>query len=677
MGPSRGDEVRNVAVLGHRGSGKTALVQAMLYVAGAAPRLGKPGAWAAGLDESPEEQAHLGSFELRCAALKWQGARVNLFDSPGDASFVAQARLALEAADAAILVVSAKDGVQSGTERAFRWIREKKLPCLVVLTDPDDGHARLDEVVGEIRRSLDAHADLMEVCDGERDAWHGVIEVERPAAWLAAETDKSHEASAQIPAQLREAVARARARLVDDAAAADDAMTERYLEKGDLSQEELDEAVRLAVARSQLLPLFIASPMKPTGVAALLDAVVHVLPPPADRAAEPLSLLVFKTTNDVHAGRAVWARVRSGRLQPDDTLAISGKPDVRERVTLMHQPIAGDLRSVNAASAGEVVVLPKLKSARTGDVLHAPGQAGPERPQMPPAIFSRALSVDSRGHEEKVAAALARLAEEDPGLTFTFDEQTRDLILSGHGLMHLEVTADRLRRRAGVEFKLGPPRIPYRETFLRAAMNVEGKQKKQSGGHGQFGVCHIDVEPLPRGAGFQFEDAIVGGVIPRQFIPSVQKGVERALARGVLAGYPVTDVKVRLVDGKTHSVDSSDAAFQVAGYRAFMAAAEQAHPVLLEPVMKLEVKVPAEALGDVIGDLNARHGRVLSTDTSDSRMVVTALVPLTHLLDYEPKLTALSRGHGSFSMSFDHYDAAPPALQEKIVSERGFKPAEE
>jgi elongation factor G len=298
------------------------------------------------------------------------------------------------------------------------------------------------------------------------------------------------------------------------------------------------------------------------------------------------------------------------------------------------------------------------------------------QPELPLAIFSRALVVDggSRGLEDKVVQALQRLVEEDPGLVFAHDAMSRDLLISGLGVMHLEITLERLKRRTGVDVKLGPPRVPYKETIRGRAANVEGKLKKQTGGHGQFAVCYIDLEPLPHGAGFEFEDAIVGGVVPRQFIPSVEKGVRRALEHGVLAGYPVLDVKVRLIDGKHHSVDSSDAAFQAAGYRAFRTAMTQSNPAILEPIMKLEITVPQEAMGDVIGDLNSRHGKVMGTNNAPNGAVITAMLPLAQTLDYEPKLTAMTHGRGSFTLAFDHYDYCSPQTQDKVVKESGYKP---
>ncbi|MBV9948834.1 MAG: elongation factor G, partial [Myxococcales bacterium] len=370
-------------------------------------------------------------------------------------------------------------------------------------------------------------------------------------------------------------------------------------------------------------------------------------------------------------------RVLSGTLRPD-TNVVCGSSAHRERVGPLSQGSPREMKPVAEAIAGDICAVAKLKAARTGDTISDEKRPFAARlPPPPPALYSRTLTVEGKGLEEKAAAALQRISEEDPGLTFKHDAQSREMVVEGLGALHLDITLERLRRRAQVDARLGPPRISYRETLRGRTAHVEGKQKKQTGGHGQFGVCYIDVEPLPRGSGFLFEDAIVGGVIPRQFIPSVEKGVKRGMEHGVLAGYPVVDVKVRLVDGKYHSVDSSDAAFQVAGFRAFRAAMSAAQPALLEPIAKLEVTIPGEYLGDVIGDINARGGRVVGTNTAANGSEVIAYVPLAGTSDYEPKLTSITSGRGTFHLAFDHYDYCSPHTAEKVVKESGYKHVDE
>jgi elongation factor G len=653
------EDVRTVAVVGHKGAGKTSLIEAAMFVGGAAPKKTKNGDHAGGLDDTPEEKAIGATLEARCVSLKWGKTKINLIDTPGDAGFVADTRVALAAADSAIVVVSAKDGVGSGTERVFRWIREAQLPCAVVITKVDDPNARVDSVLEEVKGTLRAPIAMMEVPSGAGPEFRGVVAVGSGKAWIG-DAECPTTKPVPVPAESERSVSDTRAHLVDDVAATDDTLTEHYLERGDLTQDELDDGARHAVSDCKLVPVYEASSVEPHGIAALLDAVVDVLPSPSVHAPwratdgserlsssdAPFAALVLKTRIDPHAGRIAYARVLSG--------------------------------THGESPAGDVVLLTKHKSAKTGDTLS--DEKSPFElalPARPAALFSRALIAEGRGASDKAAATLARMIEEDPGLVVTHDEATRDTLVSGLGALHLEVTLQRLRRRASIDCKLGPPRVPYCETVRGRVMKVEGKLKKQTGGHGQFGVCVIDVEPRPRGSGFLFEDAVVGGAIPRQFISSVERGLQRALQHGVLGGYPVVDVLVRVVDGKAHSVDSSDAAFQGAAFRAFRAAMLQAQPVILEPVVRLDVTIPNDAVGAIIGDLNARHGKVLGTSGTGDGSVVSALVPLAQTLDYEPRLTAMTHGRGSYSLAFERYDYASPQVQEKAIRDSGYHHAPE
>jgi elongation factor G len=683
------DAIRNVVVLGHKGAGKTSLVEAALYIAKAAPKLGKPGDRSSGLDDSPEERAHLTTLEARPASLRWNGAKVTLIDTPGDASFAAEALLAVAACDAAIVCVSARDGVQSGTERALAWVREQGLPCAVVLTKMDDAHARPEEVVAELRQQLTSPVALEEIPAGVGSKFQGVIDVRTGKAWVGKPETPTSTTPGSVRPEAKPSVAEARAHLVDDVAGTDDALTEKYLTEGDLTQAELDDGERRAVAQCKLVPVYEASCTMPSGIVALLDAIVDVLPSPAQRPPfagaqgderrdaspdGPLAAFVFKTHIDPHAGKVSYVRVVSGTLRPDVSVVCSGSGQ-RDRIGALSQGVGWKQTThVDQALAGDICTVAKLKVARTGETLSDERRPFTARlPPAPPALYSRTLVVDGRGAAEKAAIALQRICEEDPGLVFKHDEQSHEILLEGLGALHLDITLERLRRRAAVECHLGPPRIAYRESVRGGARLVEGKQKKQTGGHGQYAVCVIDVDPLPRGGGFVFEDAVVGGAIPRQFIPSVEKGVRRAMERGTLAGFPVVDVKVRLLDGKYHAVDSSDAAFQVAGYRAFRAAMQAAQPALLEPVGRLKVTIPGQHLGDVIGDINARGGRVVGTGGAGAIAVVEALLPLAHTQDYEPKLTGLTSGRGSFTLAFDHYDVTSPNTAEKVIQETGFQ----
>lgn len=690
-------DIRNIAIIGHKGSGKTSLAEAMLFVAKATPKLGKVDEKSSVLDEAIEEKEHACSLEASIAHVIWGGKKINIVDTPGEGSFLAETRLALGAVDAAILVVSAKDGVQPITERVFGWAKAQKLPILVVITKIDAENAKPDDAAAEVRARLKAPVAVLEVHAGEGLEYQGVIALRTKKAWIGKPEAPNAIAPGAIPDAFAKVVENSRAKLVDDVAGTNDDLTEKYLTEGDLSQEDLDKGLRLAVASGNIVPIYFASGTRPSGVAALLDAIVELVPPPTQhapfrgtvpatkqgaKASEverpastdgPAAAFVFKTSIDPHAGRTSFVRVLSGVIKPDSTL-LNASTGTTEKLGRIVNVIGKDAKPVDEARAGDIVALVKLKATLSGQTLC--DEKSPfllTAPELPPPLFSRGVKFEAKGGEDKVATALYRLAEEDPGLSIGQDETTREMVVSGLGGLHLEITVERIRRRIGIDCRLGPPHIAYKETITRKVTGVEGKHKKQSGGHGQFGVCYIDIEPLPRGKGFEFEDAVVGGAIPRQFIPSVEKGIVKSMAKGFLAGFQMIDVKVRLFDGKYHDVDSSDAAFQMAGSKAFKAACAQAHPVLLEPIVKMQVISPGGAMGDIIGDINSRRGRILGTDTLDDSTVVNAFVPLSEVLEYESKLKSMTQGKGTFSMAVDHLEICPPMVQEKVIKESGFK----
>jgi elongation factor G len=694
METSRAEDIRSVAVVGHKGAGKTALIEAMAYLTRAVSRLGKPGERGLGLDDTPEEEAHQATCETRLVTLSWGGARLHLLDTPGESGFWADTRLAFEAADAVLLVVSARAGIEPGTRRLASLVQELKKPCMVAITRCDDDQARVEEVVGALR-DLKEPVAIVEVPHhrAQGAALDGVVSVATMKAFIGHRESPDQLDPDPIPEDVKDEVRRTRERLVDDVAGTDDTLAEHYLTDGDLDPAELLVGERRAVASGKLVPVLFTSATVPFGIVALLDALVDFAPTARDlppragtsdgrdvtrepRSDAPLCALVVKTKIDAH-GRTSLVRVVSGTLRSDGHVLCVGSGE-KERIGQLLRGAGKEQKPLTEACAGELVIVPKLKRARTGETLT--DDKHPivlEGPVLPVPIFSRAVITPQKSVDEKIAQALRVLEEEDPGLRVALGADGHQLVVSGLGALHLDITLERLRRRTKVDVKLGPPRVAYCETITRPVKGVEGKQKKQTGGHGQFGVAILDVEPLPRGAGFVFEDAVVGGTVPRQFIGSVQKGVERALARGVVAGYPVVDVKVRLVDGKHHSVDSSDAAFQTAGYKGFLAAARAARPVLLEPLAKLSLTVPAQALGDVLGDVAARNGSVLGHDVSGEFAQIAAYLPFAQMSDYEPVLSARTQGRGSFVFSFDHYELVPPAAQAKIVRDSGFQAEDE
>jgi elongation factor G len=690
-------DIRNVAIIGHKGSGKTSLAEAILYVAKATPKLGKVDDRSSILDETIEEKEHQCSLEASVAHVAWNGKKINIVDTPGEGSFLSETRLALAAVDAAVLVVSGKDGVQPITERVFSWAKSQNLPVLVVVTKVDAENAKPDEVVAEIRTRLKAPLAVMEIHAGEGLDYKGVVTLRTKKAWVGKPEAPNAVAPSAIPDDIAKDFETGRGKLIDDIAGTDDELTELYLTEGDLSQEQLDKGLRNAFSTNKVVPVYFASGTRPSGIVALLDAIVELVPPPtqhppfkgtvpttkqgatpaeAERPSStdaPIAAFVFKTSIDPHAGRTSFTRVISGVIKPDSTL-LNTTTGNSERIGKIYMVVGKDMKQMDEAVAGDIVALSKLKATLSGHTLSEEKNAFLfNAPELPPSLFSRGVKFEAKGGEDKVATALYRLAEEDPGLSIGQDMATRELVVSGLGGQHLEITVERIRRRIGIDCRLGPPHIAYKETITRKVAGVEGKHKKQTGGHGQFGVCYIDLEPTPRGQGFVFEDAIVGGSIPRQFIPSVEKGVVKSMARGFLAGFPMIDLKVRLYDGKYHDVDSSDAAFQMAGSKGFKAACSQAHPVILEPIVKMQVIAPSTAMGDVIGDINSRRGRVIGTDTIDDQTVVNAYVPLSEILEYESKLKSMTQGKGTFSMTVDHLEICPPIVQEKVIKDSGFK----
>lgn len=668
MTAPRTTEIRNIAVVGHKSSGKTALVEAMLMLAQSAPNGVVRDSHGHFLDDTPEERAHGATLETRLEPLHWGDVKVNVLDTPGDASALVETRLALGAVDAALLVVDAKSGVQTGTDRVIQWIREAKMPCVVALTRIDDERARVDEVVAELRQRLHLPMAMLTVCDTTGTKVGTIASVLPRKAWFGAETP-TVKASAEIPASIADRLKKAREQLAEDVAATDDALTEKYLDQGDLSDEELVAGLKAAVRKRAAVPLFTITSLKPQGVLALIQGIVDYVPPPEARDDAPLEAYVFKTHIDPHSGRASYTRIYSGVLHADDQV-VNANSGQREKIGVILEGSDKNSAHQVEAHAGDIISITKLKVTHTGETLSDPANVHVHPgTTLPPRLFSRALLTEVRGADEKIAESLEKLCEEDAALSYSLDEATHQLVLAGTNAAHLDLALERLKRRSGLEVKLGPPRIAYRETISRSAKNVEGKQKKQTGGHGQFAVCYIDVDPKRRGEGFEFEDAVVGGTVPRQFISSVEKGIHRALKAGPIAGYPVVDVKVRLFDGKSHSVDSSDAAFQTAAYRGMRAGLESASPVLLEPHMSIEVTVPSGFIGDVMGHLNGIGGRISGQDGADEESVIRATAPLAQLLDYEPRLSAMTQGRGTFTMQFSHYDACSPVVQARIAAE--------
>lgn len=679
------EHIRNVAVVGHGGTGKTSLVEAMLYAAGAIDRLGRVDDGTTTTDFDAEEIRRKHTINASLAPLEWEGVKVNLIDTPGYPDFVGEMVGALRVSDAALLVVDGVAGVEVQTEWAWARAEQGGLARLVVVNRLDRENASFEGAVEALRARFGTRVIPVHLPVGAESSLAGVVDLVTMQAHLRRDGQQVVEA---IPEALRGAAAAARERLMEVAAESDDTLVEKYLETGALTDDELRRGLVAGARAAKVVPVLAAAGSRLVGVRPLLGAVVALLPSPADRGpargthprndaevvvepAErgPLAALVFKTMADPYVGRLSYFRVYGGTLA-SDSQAYNATRDRTERVGQLYHLRGKHQEATPRVGPGDLGAVAKLAETATGDTLC--GKDAPVR--LPPVDFpqptiSMAIEPKSKADEDKMGNALHRLAEEDPTFRVRRDAELKQTVISGMGESHLEIMADRLRRKFGVEVTLALPRVPYRET-IRGKAKAQGRHVKQSGGRGQYGVCFLEVEPLPRGGGFEFVDRIFGGAIPNQFIASVEKGVRKALEDGVLAGYPVVDIRVTLYDGKYHDVDSSDIAFQLAGALAFKEATTQAGLVLLEPILDLAVRVPEELMGDAIGDLNAKRARITGMESQgDGTTVVTAQVPQGEILRYASDLRSLTGGRGTFTAAFSHYEPVPPQVADRLVAE--------
>lgn len=676
-------KIRNLVLIGHGGVGKTAFAEALLVTAGVEKTPGRTEDGSSHFDTEPEEQKRGHSMFSHFHRLEWKGSRLHLVDTPGTPAFVHEASRALLAGTAAALVLAPEGGLRGEDQKVLAWAAEDGLPLLALVTRMDHERADFEAVAAGLAEEIERKVVPVSLPIGQGEAFRGVVDLLGERALLA--QGESGVKIEEVPAEMAEAVAAAREGLVEAVAESDDALLEKYLESGELGAEEVREGLRAALRAGRLVPVACGSASGAAGAAALLDLLVEVFPSAAElpaaegedprsgdgvkrepSASEPFSAQIVRTIIDPFAGKLSVMRVLSGQVSGDTTVFNSSR-QVRERLGHLFALEGKKQVPISGAVAGSIVAVAKLKESATGDTLcdeKAPVRY--PRPRDFEAAISFAIEAKSKGEEEKVVAGLHRLQEEDPALHLDRDEQTKEMILGGVGQLHVEAAIERLKRKYGVEVVLKAPKVPYKET-IRAQAQAEGKIKKQTGGHGQFAVVWLEVEPLPRGAGFEFVDKIVGGVVPRNFIPAVEKGVREAMASGGIAGYPVVDVRVTLYDGKHHEVDSSEMAFKLAASAGFKAACEKARPVLLEPILTVEISVPDEAMGDVIGDVNARRGRVQGVEPRGHTQVIRAQVPMAEMLKYAPDLNSMTGGRGSFHAEFSHYEELPAALVEKVV----------
>lgn len=678
--------IRNVALVAHHGVGKTSLAEALLYRAGATNRIGRVADGNTMLDQSPEEIARQITIDLGLAQFDYQGHRINLLDTPGYPDFVGDVYSALRVADSAILVLRASAGVEVGTEVVWQVLRQERSPLLVVVNMMDKEHADFDAAVRSCHERLGLNAIPVQLPIGTGERFHGVVDlIENKAFTFTGRGIDEVSQEVPIPADLRERAAAARARLLEEAATGDERLMERFLATGDLSVAEIRKGLCERVVQGDLAPAFCCSATLNLGVKEVLDEIVDVLPSPLDVPPQrgpvngggevaitpetdaPLAATVFKTLAEAHLGELSLLRLWSGHAAPGQEVVNTARGRAEKLGNLYH--LCGRERSeCRGAAAGDIVAAVKLRETHTGDTLA--DKARPVRlapPDFPEPVAAECIRARNKGDEERMAVGLMRLHEEDPTLSKHYEESTRETLVRGMGDLHLEVLVERMRKRFGVEVLLSRPHVPYRET-IRGRAEGDYRHKKQSGGRGQFGEVHLRVAPLPRGTHYAFVDEVKGGVIPGPYIPAVEKGVIAGMERGPLAGFPVVDVQTTVFFGKYHDVDSSEMAFKIAAESCFHQVVLAASPMLLEPFADLEIRVPEEFLGDVMGDLSSKRGKILGAEADGRYQVVRARVPMAETYKYATHLRALTQGRGLYRARLSHYEEVPREIADKVIA---------
>jgi elongation factor G len=681
------DRIRNVALVGHRGSGKTSLHEALLFEAGAINRLGSVPDQSTASDSDPDEQARQMSISATLSSLTWQDRKINLLDTPGEPSFVADALGALRVCESAVFVVNAVMGVEVTTTRLWTRAAELDIARMLFVNMLDRERADFFRTLEQLKRSFGQHVVATEIPIGSEHEIRGVIDLVDMKGFRQDSPGRSDWSEIEIPEPSAELAQEYREKLMDEVCEVSDTLMERYLDGGEISHAEIVDALKEGTNHGKIFPVVCGVATANLGTTRLLDAIVEDLPSPVKHGSlqvgeveltasedEPLFAYVFKTRADPFAGRINLLRVYQGVMSADSQ-ALNTRAHVKERIGQLLVSSGKEVEHVEEFGPGDIGAVAKLKETRAGDWLAARDEPiEMPRLKLPAPVMAFAVEPRSRGDEEKVLSSLRRLQEEDPTIDLHRDQQTGEQIVAGLSQVHVEVVVDRLRDRFGVEVTLKPPRVPYRET-IRASASGHGRHKKQSGGRGQFGDCQIEIEPLmldgEQPDGYEFVNGIKGGVIPSSFIPAVEKGVREAMEAGVLAGYPVQGVRVRLHDGAFHSVDSSEIAFKLAGVQAMRQALTDASPVLLEPIMTVTLSVPEAHVGDVIGDLNSRRGRPQGMEPNGAMTEIKAEVPMSEMLAYAPDLRSITQGQGDYTLEFVRYEEVPGHLAQRVVAEAG------
>ncbi len=677
------DEIRNVILLSHYGTGKTSLAESMLFASGTIKRLGNIGDGTTTSDYDPSEIERHMSINLSLLPQVWKETKINLIDPPGYADFTSEIKCGLRVSEGAIIVVGAASGVEVGTEQVWEYVEKANLPCLLFINRMDKENANFFATLKEIQAKLGANCLPAILPIGSQSDFKGFVDLVSMKGYAGAELKET-----DIPSSLSEQAASYREKLVEAAVEVDDELLTKYLEGEEISNEEILQAIKKATVSRKLVPVFAGSALQGIGIKSLLDAICDFLPSPEEHGAitavntttkekeevkpavgEPLSSFVFKTTADPYVGKLNYFRVYSGLLLSNSQVWNATKNGM-ERIGQLFVLRGKSQEPVPELAAGDIGAVARLSLTTTGDTLCSPERhlilEGIEFPQ---ANMTMAVQPQTKADLDKMSTILPRICEEDPALQIHREQDTNEVLISGIGDAHLEMVKEKAHRKFGVTLILSPPKIPYKET-ITAATKAEYKHKKQTGGHGQYGHVLLELEPLPRGSGFEFTQRIVGGAIPKNYIPAVEKGVNEARQEGILAGYPIMDTKVTLYDGSFHPVDSSDICFKIAGAQALKKGLSQGQPILLEPIMNLTITAPEEFTGDLTGDLNSKRGRVLGIEPEGKNNTIQAQCPYSELLDYAISLRSITQGRGSFTMEFSHYEEVPPHLTQKVIAQR-------
>jgi len=676
------ESIRNLAIIGNHGEGKTSLAEAMLFLGGATDKLGNVDNGSSTLEYELEEKNRKMSINSHVAYYEWSDHLVNIIDTPGFMNFLYETESSLKVVDSAIVTLNAIPGVRTQVRKFWQMASQQGIPNLLFINKLDKERSNFDNAIAELGKEIQARIIPLTIPIGKEQDFTGVVDLIEMNAHIYGGDGKY--TIDKIPGEIVELAKGHREKIIEAVAELDDELLEKYLEGETFDNEVINNKLREGVRGSKIVPLFVGSATKLIGINMIMDAINRFLPSPIERRSlmvkdiqgedkeifpkleETTSAYVFKTISDPYAGKISIFRIFTGELKSESNIYISNSKS-REKIGQLYRIIGKKQLPVNNALFGDIVTVNKLKGIQTGETISDQSKPVVIPPvRIPKAVMSYAIQPKSRSDEDKLMPSLHRIKEEDPTISFRIDDETKEFLISGTGQTHVEVVVEKLKHTYGVNVDLQTPKVPYRET-IKGSAKAEGKYIKQTGGRGQYGDAWIDIEPLPRGKDFEFVDKIVGGAIPRNFIPSVEKGVREALKKGVLAGYPVMDVKVTLFDGKYHTVDSSDIAFQIAGSMGFKKAMEVAHPVLLEPIMRIEIFTPEDSLGDVIGDVNSRRGKVSGVEPQAAGHLVKALLPMAEVLTYAPELRSITSGRGSFTQEFDHYEEVPSHIANKII----------